>query len=161
MDSSSSPRFVGEVRCATMPRGCSWKWSGGSQWSSGPTSRSKYSQVRRAIRRSCWRCPMDSGCCLGAIGLLIHSATSGEASQASRSGAAAGSAGKLLNPISAANPTAIAGAPPICFHRRVSLVSLPNRRIVCAAVVHCRSRLWLMVRRTSVVPIASTISRAS
>ncbi len=44
--------FVGDVRCATTGRGSSWKLSGGSPLSSGPTNVSKNSQVRRAVRRS-------------------------------------------------------------------------------------------------------------
>ena len=46
------PMFVGEVRCATTGPGSSWKLSGGSPWSSGPTNVSKNRQVRRAVRRS-------------------------------------------------------------------------------------------------------------
>ncbi len=39
--SSASPMLVGEVRCASTGAGCSWKLSGGSQWSAGPTKVSK------------------------------------------------------------------------------------------------------------------------
>src|SRR5690606_4598636 len=44
--------FVGEVRRATVPFGSSWKLSGGSHWSSGPTKVSKKAQVLLASRRS-------------------------------------------------------------------------------------------------------------
>ncbi len=44
--------FVGDVRCSTTGLGSSWKLSGGSPWSSGPTKASKNPQVRRAVRRS-------------------------------------------------------------------------------------------------------------
>src|SRR6266545_367764 len=44
--------LVGEVRCATTATGCSWKLSGGSQLSSGPTYSSKNAQVfRDTLRR--------------------------------------------------------------------------------------------------------------
>ena len=50
--------LVGEVRCATTPRGSSWKLSGGRWLSSAVTKVSKKRQVRRAISRS-------SRCCVG------------------------------------------------------------------------------------------------
>ncbi len=44
--------LVGDVRWATTGSGSSWKLSGGSAWSSGPTNVSKNRHVRRAMRRS-------------------------------------------------------------------------------------------------------------
>ncbi len=43
--------FVGEVREAMTGAGYSWKLSGGSQLSSGPTKSAKKRQVRRADAR--------------------------------------------------------------------------------------------------------------
>ena len=47
------PMLVGEVREAIAGAGYSWKLSGGSQLSSGPTNSAKKRQVRRAdVRRN-------------------------------------------------------------------------------------------------------------
>ena len=95
------------------------------------------------------------------MGLLIQSASRGDTDHASSSSAAMGSACGLNSPTSAASPSASNGTPRICLQSVPILDSRPNRRMVCAEVVHCRSRLRLTVRRTSVLPMASTISRAS
>ena len=73
------PMFVGEVRWATTGVGSSWKLSGGSALSSGPTNVSKNSHVRRAVRRSVSTSAAES--CSAADsggGRLTQRATSGD-----------------------------------------------------------------------------------
>ena len=83
------PMFVGEVRCATTGRGSSWKLSGGSPWSSGPTNVSKNRQVRRAVRRSGAMSAADScSAAVSAGGWLTHLATRGDSSHSTMNGAA-------------------------------------------------------------------------
>ena len=91
IDSRYRPMLVGDVRWATTGCGSSWKLSGGSQWSSGPTNLSKNRHVRRAIRRSAmasaadsWR-PADS-----ARRLLTDRAIAGDSSQRPRTAGPAG-----------------------------------------------------------------------
>src|SRR5262245_45483693 len=78
--------FVGEVRWATTGIGSSWKLSGGSQLSSGPTKVSKNLQVLRATLRA--NLDSFSVSCLrsGGRGLLSQYATTGEASQITTNG---------------------------------------------------------------------------
>src|SRR5258708_26997216 len=64
--------WVGEVRCAMAPAGCSWKLSGGSQWSSGPTKVSKNAQVFRERFRRKIVSPAVSFARRRASGRLIH-----------------------------------------------------------------------------------------
>src|SRR5580765_4094771 len=78
--------LVGEVRCARTPTGSSWKLSGGSQWSSGPTKVSKKLQVRRAAARRKRVCSEVSRASRRASGRLAHHAMAGEKSHSSRIG---------------------------------------------------------------------------
>src|SRR5207245_1026678 len=92
-ESRYSPRFVGEVRCATTGFGSSWKLSGGRACSSGPTNVAKNRHVRRAINRRARASPDDSGVVLAVSrGRLIHRATAGDAAHSSSKGS--GDAGK-------------------------------------------------------------------
>src|SRR4026209_1961549 len=80
--------LVGEVRCATTAAGCSWKLSGGSQWSSGPTKVSKNAQVLREITRRKRVCSGARGAGGGAGGGGLHHAGAGGGNGRSRIGAA-------------------------------------------------------------------------
>src|SRR3972149_5147535 len=84
--------LLGEVRRASAAAGLSWKLSGGSQWSSGPTKVSKKAQVLRETRRRNAVCSGESLACGRASDRLSHHASSGDASHRSRIGAAAASA---------------------------------------------------------------------
>src|SRR5678815_1771838 len=101
--------LVGEVRCATTAAGCSWKLSGGSQWSSAPTKVSKNAQVLREMARRKRVCSGVRCAGLGASGRLTHQAIAGEASQRSRIGAARASAVALEAASQSAAATARTG----------------------------------------------------
>ena len=81
--------FVGDVRWATTGAGSSWKLSGGSPWSSGPTNVSKNSQVRRAVRRSDSMSASESSSDADSVAdRLTHRATTGESSHSRMNGVA-------------------------------------------------------------------------
>src|SRR5262249_43623291 len=81
--------FVDDVRCATTGAGSSWKLSGGSPLSSGPTTVSKNRHVRRAVARSSRRPDADNGATPSvASGWLTQRATAGDRIQSTTNGAA-------------------------------------------------------------------------
>src|SRR5579862_8773719 len=84
--------LVGEVRWAITPTGCSWKLSGGSQWSSAPTKVSKNAQVLRARLRRNRVWSADSLARRRVSGRLIHHAIAGEANHRAAMGPATANA---------------------------------------------------------------------
>ena len=111
-DSRYNPRFVGDVRCATTEVGSSWKLSGGSAWSAGPTNVAKNRHVRRAISRRARASPGDSALARsGRRGKLIQRAARGDAAQSSRNGSAMGQASGRLHATAAAAAAASATPP--------------------------------------------------
>ncbi len=84
------PIFVGLVRGATTAAGCSWKLSGGSQFSWAVTNVSKYRHVRRDSLDKNARCSSDN--CAGAAvnDRLSHHAIPGDTSHSPSSGPAIG-----------------------------------------------------------------------
>src|SRR5262249_26879159 len=86
----TNPRVGGGRRGAAALRGSSWKLSGGSQWSAGPTNASKKPQVLRATRRSWARSAPARNSSTGGSGWLTRQATAGAPSHNSSSGSAAG-----------------------------------------------------------------------
>src|SRR4051794_25722817 len=101
--------LVGDVRWATTGFGSSWKLSGGSQWSVGPTNVSKKLQVWRATRRSSFVSAGASGTSAVGGDWLTQYPTSGARNQASRNGAATGRAAGFTSPTISASAMAPAG----------------------------------------------------
>src|SRR5438093_7616556 len=114
VDNRYSPMFVGDVRCATIGLGVSWKLSGGNAWSSAPTNVAKNRHVRRATRRRSRASAADSGR-VGAVlrGTLIQRATAGDAIHRSSQGSAAGQASGRPHAPATAAAEASATPPPI------------------------------------------------
>ncbi len=105
--------FVGDVRCAVVGCGVSWKLSGGSECDSGPMNVVKYLHVRRAMSRSVCASPADNSAYpLMRPGRLIQRATAGDAAQMIANGSAIGRAMGCRHATSAAAATASTTAPP-------------------------------------------------
>ncbi len=102
--------LVGEVRCATTATGCSWKLSGGSQLSSGPTYSSKKPQVFRDTLRRKVVCSTLSRAGRRRRGRLSHQALAGAAAQSASSGPATPSADGRPTARPTASTPAAAGA---------------------------------------------------
>ena len=151
--------LVGDVRCATAGAGSSWKLSGGSQWSSGPTNVSKNRHVRRAMRRSAsWsvaesRSATDSG-----GGRLTRRATTGDSSHRATNGRAIHPAPGFAARTSTAMAAASATPPAIWRKNRSS--PTPCVALAWAAVIHSRRLRWVTYSRAIVRAIASPISHA-
>ena len=127
--------LVGDVRCATVGAGASWKLSGGSQLSSGVTKVSKYRHVRRAVRRRAWASASEIAARLsGAGGRLIHRATAGEISQSATMGAAAGHAPRPNSSVTIRAARATPSAPIMCNAKPRRSSRLPA--VARAAGVH-------------------------
>ena len=159
VDSTYSPMFVGDVRCATTGLGASWKLSGGKPWSSGPTNVAKNRHVRRAINRRA-RASSNDSCSALAIrrGTLMKRATAGAASHSSRNGSAAGHASGRIH--ATATVAAAASATPPAMRRQKPRRSRRSPAFACAAVTHSSNRRRVMYTRSSVRTIASLMSHA-
>ena len=83
--------LVGEVRCATIDLGTSWKLSGGSMLSDGVTKVSKNRQVRRAVRRKRWASASVTASRCAMLGeRLHHRASAGAVSHSNAKGKTSG-----------------------------------------------------------------------
>src|SRR5688572_1783078 len=151
--------LVGDVRCATLGTGSSWKLSGGSQLSSGPTKVSKYAHVRRARprRKTSW---------LGfrrgsrrASGLLSHHVMPGDNNHSRRTGAAHTSAAGL----EPASPARVAVATAGATHIDRNDASSDGARLCDGAPngLHARRRRWETSMRHVVRSTASVLTNAS
>jgi hypothetical protein len=116
VDRRYSPRFVGEVRCATTGFGSSWKLSGGRAWCSAPTNVSKNRQVRRAINRRARASAAGRGFARTAsLERLIQRATKGDITHSARKGRTTGqTSGRTAATTAAA---AVASATPPLMRR--------------------------------------------
>src|SRR5205814_6212495 len=106
---NDKPMLVGEVRAARAGPGSSWKLSGGSQFSSAVTKVSKKCQVLRAMRRSRVNCSALSSGAGRSIGILIHRAIQGAASQRAKNGRATIQRAGCMRLKETTPPSAIAG----------------------------------------------------
>ena len=152
-----SPWLVGEVRCATLPSGSSWKLSGGSQWSSSPTKVSKKCQVRRAIRRSARRSVAGQRARSTGRGRLTQKATSGERARRARKRRPR-APGPPDGPATT-RPTPAPGPAPSTSRDEVRR-PVPSRCSVGGRGLPLQQFRRVTKSRTSVRTIASTSSRA-
>ncbi len=154
--------LVGEVRCASIGPGCSWKLSGGSQLSSAARS-------ARSSPSSCARCAAGTGAPSSSSSAISVGGTGGSAGRRSRAPQPT-AAGRAAPPRScpdaarapAAPTTSAATGLATISTKRVRTPRSPRRpeanEATEAAVSHSSRRLRVSTRRTSVSTIAWTIS---
>jgi len=150
--------FVGEVRCATVGAGVSWKLSGGRSFSAAVTNVSKKLHVRRAMTRSSASCSGVPGSSIGWCSRLTRWATTGARNQSTAGTAATR---RWTGPRRAATTSRRTGAtrpPAITWTKRRSVP------LACfcaaAAVVHSSRLRREKAIRQRVRAMASTIIHA-